>query len=156
MNTQIRNMWTVQFKNQIKARMNPIDTTAIQYNSLVSFMKELGYEPVRMYSGFRKFDKSKTLYAPNFLSFKHAQYLHNGAMFRVCGSLFDSMGLPYTFQVDTEVWEKAKKAKYCKETYLIKLKKYPFIKANKHWISLQNDSEWDSMFNDPLDPLAGY
>lgn len=156
MNTQIRNIWITPFKNQIKERMKPLDTTLLQYNSLVSFMRALGYEPINMYYGFRKFDKSKTLYAPNFLSFKHAQYLHNGGMFRLCGSLFDSMGLPYTFNVDSEIWGKAQKAKFCKQTYLVRLKKYPFIKVNNHWISLQNDVEWDSMFNEPADPLAGY
>lgn len=143
--------YTQNFKEQLEARQQPINTIQLQLDSLWLFMAHLSYIPVQGESphikGLRGFKFStadgglykKSLY-PKFISFQDAARLHNGVILRQVGNDFvDLLAFKYEFHIPCGVYYAARGARLVSQVKLQKLKKAPYVKAQSHWVKLLED-----------------
>mgnify|MGYP001434418825 FL=1 len=108
--------------------MKIIDTTQLQTESLVNFMRKLGYVRNGVTGcGFKKKryylnGKWNSVVKSNsesamYISFKDAQSLHNGITVRVCGDYWDMLGMKH-LQLSQESYREALKCRLVERTYL--------------------------------------
>ena len=128
-----------------------IDTAYMQLLSIYLFMKELGYEcthhepqesGITHYcigrKGFRKVDSSKTVVAPNYISFNDAQRIHNGATRTVYKKLTKIIAFQYDFAVENKILGEALEERLVKKTY-VQLFKNKDFKVQKKKVKLNFD-----------------
>ena len=144
----MKDFYTQNFKEQVEARQQPINTIQLQLDSLWLFMAHLSYVPVQGESphikGLRGFKFSnagdglykKGLY-PKFISFQDAVRLHNGVMLRQVGNDFvDLLAFKYEFHIPCDVYYAAIGTRLVSQVKLQKLEKAPYVKAQSHWVKL--------------------
>ncbi len=147
----IKDYFTGSFKKQIEERLQPIDTTQIQLDSLILFMAYLGYKarypdgvnnPIYGIYGFEKFyhEDFKSVNLPMFISLQDACRLHNGITMRVVGDWVDLIGLTgglpreVSKSLPKEVLKSAIDARLVEKVYL--QRKGKGVKVQQHWIKL--------------------
>jgi len=138
----IKDYYTGSFKKQVEERLQPIDTTQLQLDSVKLFMRKLGYKPNVSFAknpisgiyGFRKLncEDYDQINLPKFISFKDACRLHNGVIMRIVGDWIDLIGLEG--DLPKEVLRSAIDSRLVKKVYL--QRKGKGVKVQQHWIKL--------------------